>query len=70
MAPRARACRPLGAANLTDDVWLHGSSRARLKTVIAEGLNNQMPAQADFLTPERIHVVAAYVLSLGAAGSE
>ncbi len=65
-----KGMQALGAADLTDDVWLHGSSRARIKTVIAEGLNNQMPAQADFLTPERIHVVAAYVLSLGAAGGE
>lgn len=56
----------VGAPNLTDDVWLHGASRARVEEVIAAGINNEMPAQADFLTPERIHVVAAYVIGLGA----
>jgi cytochrome c oxidase cbb3-type subunit 3 len=55
----------LGAPNLTDNVWLHGSSRARIKTVISEGVNNQMPAQSNHLTADRIHVVAAYVLSMG-----
>lgn len=56
----------LGAADLTDNVWLHGASRARIKTIISQGVNNQMPAQANYLTPERIHVVAAYVLGMGA----
>jgi len=34
-------------------------------SAIKYGKNNVMPAQAPKLTPEQIHVVAAYVLSLG-----
>ena len=60
----------VGAPDLTDDVWLHGASRARINKVISEGINNEMPAQSGFLTPERIHVVAAYVIGMGTAGTE
>ncbi len=55
----------IGAPNLTDDYWLHGWGEAAIVSAIKYGKNNVMPAQAPKLTPEQIHVVAAYVLSLG-----
>ncbi len=57
--------KALGAPNLTDDNWLHGWGEAAIVNAIKYGKNNVMPAQAPKLTPEQIHVVTAYVLSLG-----
>jgi cytochrome c oxidase cbb3-type subunit III len=53
----------LGAPNLTDDIWLHGWGEAAVVSMIVEGRNNEMPAHAQRLTPEQIHVLAAYVKS-------
>lgn len=54
----------LGAPNLTDKVWLHGWGEQAIVSIVSNGKNNAMPAQAARLTPEQIHVLAAYVLSL------
>ena len=53
----------LGAPNLTDKVWLHGSGPAIADT-ISRGRVNQMPAHKDLLTPAKIHLLTAYVYSL------
>jgi len=55
----------LGAPNLTDDIWLHGSGEAITET-IAKGRTSQMPAHKDLLSPAKIHLLTAYVLSLSA----
>jgi cytochrome c oxidase cbb3-type subunit 3 len=55
----------MGAPNLTDKVWLHGSGEAILDT-ISKGRVNQMPAHKDILTPAKIHLLTAYVYSLSA----
>lgn len=52
-----------GAPDLTDDVWLHGSSDI-IETALYEGLNGQMPAHAEILDDNRVKLVAAYVYSL------
>ena len=54
----------LGAPNLSDGVWLHGWGEKAIMTTIANGRTNVMPAHKDRLTPEQIHVLAAYVMSL------
>ena len=54
----------LGAPNLSDAVWLHGWGEKAIMTTIANGRTNVMPAHKDRLTPEQIHVLAAYVMSL------
>lgn len=54
----------LGAPNLTDSAWLHGGSLADIEKSIREGRSGEMPAHEKILSPERIHVLAAYVLSL------
>ncbi|MFT0533482.1 cytochrome-c oxidase, cbb3-type subunit III [Castellaniella hirudinis] len=51
----------LGAPNLTDDVWLYGSSEATIIETINNGRDNQMPAQENHLTPEQIRLLAAWV---------
>jgi cytochrome c oxidase cbb3-type subunit III len=54
----------LGAPNLTDDIWLHGWGENAIVAMISNGKVNQMPAQADKLTTEQIHVLASYVWGL------
>ena len=54
----------LGAPNLTDKVWLYGSSEAKIVETIVQGRANQMPAWKEFLGEGKVHVLAAYVLSL------
>ena len=57
--------KAIGAPNLTDDYWLHGWGEAAIVNIIKNGKNNVMPAQAPKLSADQIHVVAAYVLSMG-----
>lgn len=58
----------IGAPDLTDDVWLHGGKPEDIHHALEVGLANQMPAHEAILTPEQIHLVATYVLSLSAQG--
>ena len=58
----------LGSANLTDNIWLHGSGEAAIVTMNNGGKTNQMPAQADKLTEAQIHVLASYVWGLSNKG--
>lgn len=51
----------IGAPNLADNIWLHGFGEAAIIERINLGKDNQMPAQGERLTPEQIHVLAAYV---------
>lgn len=53
----------LGAPNLTDDVWLYGSSMLQVQHTIRAGRNGNMPAQAH-LGEDKLHMLAAYVYSL------
>lgn len=54
----------LGAPNLTDRIWLHGSSSARIMETIAKGRQGQMPPHRDFLGDAKVHLLAAYVYGL------
>jgi cytochrome c oxidase cbb3-type subunit 3 len=54
----------LGAPNLTDGTWLHGAAEPVIIETITRGRTNQMPAHQDLLGEARIHLLAAYVLSL------
>ena len=60
----ARGNAALGAPNLTDRNWLHGSAEPFVIETIAKGRTNQMPAHAAVLDEARIHLLTAYVLSL------
>ena len=54
----------LGAPNLTDSIWLHGWGEDLIVSMVVNGKSNMMPAQKGRLSPEQIHVLAAYVWSL------
>ena len=59
-----KGMQALGAPNLTDKVWLYGSSEAKITETIVGGRSNQMPPWKDLLGEAKIHVLAAYVLNL------
>jgi cytochrome c oxidase cbb3-type subunit 3 len=54
----------LGAANLTDTIWLHGGTAASIKQTITNGRNSVMPAHKEFLGNDKSHLLAAYIYSL------
>jgi cytochrome c oxidase cbb3-type subunit 3 len=54
----------VGAPNLTDKIWLHGSGEEAIVLQVTKGRINQMPAHKDVLSPAKIRLLAAYVYSL------
>ena len=54
----------MGAANLTDKIWLYGSKEETLVETISKGRTMVMPAQKDFLGEAKVHLLAAYVWGL------
>ncbi len=55
----------LGAPDLTHNAgWIYGSSLTQLQQTIRYGRNGQMPAQEQYLGNDKVHLLAAYVLSL------
>lgn len=54
----------LGAPNLTDEVWLYGGSPGSIGKTISEGRNGVMPPHREFLGEDKVHLLAAYVVSL------
>ena len=63
----AKGMHAVGAPNLTDKVWLYGSSEATIIETITKGRQNKMPAWKEFLGEGKVHVLSAYVYSLSAA---
>ena len=63
--PDGKGMAAIGAPNLTDKVWLYGSSEATIVETITNGRQNKMPAWKEFLGEPKVHLLAAYVLSLG-----
>ena len=54
----------LGAPNLTDGVWLYGGSEPAIIETISKGRNGRMPAHQELLGEAKVHLLAAYLLSL------
>lgn len=54
----------LGAPDLTDTIWLHGSSAGSIKKTIREGRMSIMPAHKEFLGEDKAHLLAGYIYSL------
>ena len=54
----------LGGPNLTDDIWLYGSSDIDVRETIVNGRNGIMPPHGEFLGEKRTRILAAYVSSL------
>lgn len=65
--PDGKGNQAVGAPNLTDKIWLHGWGEQAIINIVTNGKSNQMPAQAARLSPEQIHVLAAYVWNLSQA---
>lgn len=62
--PEGKGTQALGAPNLTDKTWLHGWGEDAVMTMVNNGKTNVMPAHEKRLSPEQIHVLAAYVWNL------
>lgn len=62
--PEAKGVIAMGAPNLTDNVWLYGSSFAQIQQTLRYGRNGRMPAQEAILGNDKVHLLAAYVYSL------
>ncbi len=62
--PDGKGNPALGAPNLTDKIWLHGWGEQAIISMVSAGKTNVMPPQGKLLTPEQVHVLAGYVLSL------
>lgn len=62
--PEGKGMQAIGAPNLTDKVWLYGSSEATITETITNGRQNKMPAWKEFLGDAKVHLLAAYVFSL------
>jgi cytochrome c oxidase cbb3-type subunit 3 len=60
----AKGNHAMGAANLTDKIWLYGGSPGTIKQTIMHGRTGKMPAHRAFLGEEKVHLLAAYVYSL------
>ncbi|WP_088281179.1 cytochrome-c oxidase, cbb3-type subunit III [Ideonella sp. A 288] len=62
--PEGKGTQAMGAPNLTDKIWLHGWGEDAIVAMVNGGKNNVMPAHEKRLSPEQIHVLAAYVWNL------
>ena len=54
----------LGGLPMTNEIWRHGSGPSTIVDVITNGRTGEMPAQEPLLGADRVHVLAAYVMSL------
>lgn len=54
----------LGAVPLSNEIWLYGGGASVIRDSIVNGRTGQMPGQEPLLGADRVHVLAAYVLSL------
>jgi len=66
--PEGKGNPQLGAPNLTDKTWLYGGSEATIIETITKGRSGVMPAHKDVLGEAKVHLLAAYVLSLSKGG--
>jgi cytochrome c oxidase cbb3-type subunit 3 len=62
--PDGKGNQALGAPNLTDDVWLYGGGESTIIETVTKGRNGVMPAWAEFLGPNKVHLLAAYVYGM------
>ena len=63
-----KGMQAIGSANLTDNIWLHGSGEAAIISMINNGKTNVMPPQGKAFTEAQIHVLASYVWGLSNKG--
>lgn len=62
--PEGKGSTALGAPNLTDDIWLYGSSTAEIESILRHGKQGNMPSFDALLSDNEIRLLSAYVYSL------
>lgn len=62
--PQGQGNPLLGAPNLSDSIWLYGSTLGDIEEAINNGRSGKMPAFSGLLSEERIHVLTAYIYGL------
>jgi cytochrome c oxidase cbb3-type subunit 3 len=62
--PDGKGNQALGAPNLTDDIWLYGGGESTIIETVTKGRNGVMPAWGEFLGPNKMHLLAAYVYGM------
>lgn len=62
--PDAKGNFAFGAPNLADETWLYGGDIPTIKETLNGGRQGVMPAQKKLLSPEKIHLLTAYVYGL------
>jgi len=62
--PEGKGNALFGAPDLTNDTWLYGGGAEHITFTLTHGRNGQMPAFADLLGEEKIHILAGYVTGL------
>ncbi len=55
---------PMGAPNLTNNIWLYGGSQKIIEESIRNGRAGVMPPWKDILGEDKVHLITAYVFSL------
>ncbi len=60
-----RGSQPLGAPNLTDNIWLYGADRTAIFETLYRGRGGVMPAWNERLSDGEVTALAVYVHSLG-----
>ncbi|MCX7945431.1 MAG: cytochrome-c oxidase, cbb3-type subunit III [Hydrogenophilus sp.] len=67
--PDGKGMTAVGAPNLTDNIWLYGSSEQQIVQNVLNGIQNRMPAFGEFLGADKVHILTAYVWNLSRGGS-
>ncbi|MCC2615706.1 cytochrome-c oxidase, cbb3-type subunit III [Aestuariibacter halophilus] len=62
--PDGKGNQAFGAPNLTDNIWLYGSTKETVTETLKYGRAGVMPSFKDTLGEKKVHLVSAYVYSL------
>lgn len=62
--PEGKGNPMLGAPNLTDQIWLYGSTKETITETVTNGRNGIMPPHGEFLGDAKVHLLSAYIYSL------
>jgi len=63
--PEGKGNIAIGAPNLTDSIWLYGSTLDDIRTSIRDGRSGKMPAWGPIIGKDRARLVQAWVLAQG-----
>jgi cytochrome c oxidase cbb3-type subunit 3 len=61
--PEGKGNIAIGAPNLTDNIWLYGSTLDDIKASVRDGRSGKMPAWEPIIGKDRARLVGAWVLA-------